>query len=41
MTLNLMLFIYLLSAETQYVKALISIDDLSIHQFIFLKIRIK
>lgn len=41
MTLGLMLFIYSLSAETQSVKTLISIGDISIHQFILLKIRIK
>lgn len=41
MTLALMLFTHSLSAETQSVKTLISISDISIHQFILLKIRIK
>lgn len=41
MTLGLMLFTHSLSAETQYVKTLISISDLSIYQFRLLKIRIK
>lgn len=41
MTLVLMLFTHSLSVETQYVKTLISISDLSINQFILLKIMIK